>query len=115
MVGADGLTPVLPNVAQGHQIGVDQAVLDEAERLDRADDAVDLQDVWKCFSDARGKDFWASNGVTLGIGKGEAFGLLGPNGAGTWEENRVIERLYTSAVVRGILNPGVSSEERRRT
>ena len=32
-----------------------------------------------------GKNFatnWATQGVTLGIPKGESFGLIGPNGAG---------------------------------
>ena len=41
-----------------------------------------VQDIYKCFKDSNRQDFWATNGVTLGIPKGEAFGLLGPNGAG---------------------------------
>ena len=83
-----------PEDARGQQFSNDEAVLWEERRVlgDKLTDGASSEDVCQLvdlrhrFKDISSKNrdghFWALNGVTLGIKRGECFGLLGPNGAG---------------------------------
>ena len=79
-----------PDKARGQEFTADEAVLAEARRVQQeqlvegaaAADACQLMGLRQRFCTAHNGEFWALNGISMGIPRGCCFGLLGPNGAG---------------------------------
>ena len=61
-----------------------------------AEPMVVVNDLAKSFKRAGGEEFFAVNGISLDIRKGEIFSLLGPNGAG---------KTTTISMISGLLTP----------